>query len=120
MFGIEDFSKPIVDYSNFDVSQLGDALLFGGAVLLIGMATIFAVLCILWLCLVLFRIFLHDIPEKKAAQKVLEPVEEVEETRHIESNDDEGEIIAAIAAAIAMAESSGSGEKFRVVSFKRK
>ena len=43
MFGIEDFSKAIVDFQNFEVSQLGDALLFGGAILLIGMAAIFAV-----------------------------------------------------------------------------
>ena len=35
-------------------------------------------------------------------------------------NDESGEIIAAIAAAIAMAESEGSGVKFRVVSFRRK
>ena len=42
MFGI-DKTLPIVDFSNFDVSQLGDALVFGGSVLLIGMATVFAV-----------------------------------------------------------------------------
>ena len=28
MFGILDFSKPIVDFSNFEFSQLGDALIF--------------------------------------------------------------------------------------------
>ena len=38
MFGIEDFYAPIVKLSNeFDISQLGEAFLFGGAILLIGM-----------------------------------------------------------------------------------
>ena len=67
MFGIEDFSKSIVDYSNFDISQLGEAALFGGAILLIGMATIFSVLVVIWLCLVLFKVAFHDLPSKKAS-----------------------------------------------------
>ena len=120
MFGIEDFSKPIVDYTNFDFSQLGDVLLFGGSVLLIGMATIFGVLCILWLCLVLFRVFFHDIPERKAANNILEPTVEIEESYASGDVQNEDEIIAVIAAAIAMAESTSHGSTFRVVSFKRK
>ena len=47
MFGIEDYSKPIVDFANFDIAQLGNALLFGASILLIGMVTVFSVLCIL-------------------------------------------------------------------------
>ena len=120
MFGIEDFSKPIVDYSNFDFSQLGDVLLFGGSVLLIGMLTIFGVLCILWLCLVLFRVFFHDIPERKAASNILEPDEEIEESYVSNDVQNDDEIIAVIAAAIAMAEITSHGSNFRVVSFKRK
>lgn len=120
MFGIEDFSKPIVDYSNFDVSQLTDALLFGGAVLLIGMATVFAVLCILWLCLVVFRIVFHDIPEKKAATKsASQTVQSYVPDSYYEPQNNDDEIVAVIAAAIAMAESENSDTKFRVVSFKR-
>ena len=120
MFGIEDFSKPIVDYSNFDVSQLGDVLLFGGAVLLIGMVTVFAVLCLLWLCLVIFRIVFHDIPEKRAASKsASQAVESFDSAYSYEPVKNDDEIIAVIAAAIAMAESENSGMKFRVVSFKR-
>ena len=112
-----DFSQAIVDFENFDISQLGEAALFGGAMVLIGMATIFAVLCILWGCLTLFKFFFHDLPAKKAEKVVTEsaPVAVVEDTA---SNDDE--IIAVIAAAIAMAESESSDTKFRVVSFKRK
>lgn len=119
MFGIEDFTQKIVDFSNFDISQLGNALAFGGAMLLIGMATVFAVLVLLWVCLVIFKIFFHDIPTKRASKPKSEPVPvRVAETPAAVSA--EGEIVAVIAAAIAMAESESSGMKFRVVSFKRK
>ncbi len=118
MFGIENYSEAIVKYgSEFEFSQLGQAALFGGAMVLIGMATIFSVLCLLWGCLSLFKLVFHDLPAKKAAKAVVvdeTPVAVVENT----TSDDE--IIAVIAAAIAMAESEDSGSKFRVVSFKRK
>ena len=117
MFGIEDFSKSIVDYSNFDISQLGEAALFGGAILLIGMVTIFAVLVVIWLCLVLFKVAFHDLPSKKAAPDPVPAA--VTEVVEVVNNNDE-EIVAVIAAAIAMAESESSGVKFKVVSFKRK
>ena len=120
MFGIDDFSVPIIDYSNFDFAQIGDVLIFGGSILLIGIATIFGVLCILWLCLAIFKVVFHDIPEKKASRKPIELSPVFDETPDISSakaNDDE--IVAVIAAAIAMAESEHSGMKFRVVSFKR-
>ncbi len=121
MFGIDDFSKSIVDFSNFDASQLGDALLFGGAILLIGMVTVFAVLCLLWACLVAFQFFFHDLPEKrtKSAPKTVSAVSApgVQSVPVQSSND---EIVAVIAAAIAAAESESNGMKFRVVSFKRK
>ena len=118
MFGIEDFTQKIVDFSNFNISQLGDALLFGGAMLLIGMATVFSVLVILWLCLMLFKLFFHDLPTRRRVQKTATvDVEAVSEPVVATS---EGEIVAVIAAAIAMAESESGGIKFKVVSFKRK
>ena len=119
MFGIFDYSKPIVDFSNFDISQLGDALLFGGAIMLIGMMTIFLILCLLWLCLVLFKVAFHDLPEKRLVKKQMAAALAVTESNEDTSIADEGEIIAVITAAIAMAESENSGLKFRVVSFKR-
>lgn len=119
MFGIEDFSKPIVDFANFDIAQLGNALLFGFSILLIGMVTVFAVLCLLWLFLYLFRLFFHDIPAKKAAKKILSPVSAVVEKSETNTENAEEEIVAVIAAAIAMAESESSGMKFRVVSFRK-
>lgn len=118
MFGINDFSKAIIDFSNFEGSQITDALMFGGAMLLIGMATVFSVLCVLWICLTLFKICFHDIPAKRRERVVDEAVVAAPVTTAVSNNDDE--IIAVIAAAIAMAESESSGIKFRVVSFRRK
>ena len=119
MFGIEDFYQPIVKLSKeFDLSQLGEAFLFGGAILIMGMLTIFSVLCILWLFLVLFKLVFHDLPKKHSEKKPVTPVVATEaytETKEI----DDGELIAVISAAVAMAENDSSGAKFRVVSFKR-
>lgn len=117
MFGI-DVSEQVVKFDNFEASQLLDALKFGGTMLLIGMVTIFSVLGLLWLFLTLFKVAFHDIPAKKKAKPapVVEAVTPVLEVK----KDNNDEIIAAIAAAIAMAESESSGMKFKVVSFKRK
>ena len=111
-----DYTQAIVDFSNFDASQLADAAIFGGSMLLIGMLTVFAVLILLWACLALFKFVFHGSSAKKPKEAVVEkaPAVVVENTA---SND---EVIAVIAAAIAMAESESSGLKFRVVSFKRK
>ena len=114
-----DFSAPIVDFQNFDIAQFGTAFLYGGAVLLIGMVTIFSVLCILWLFLVGFKFFFHDLPAKRSAKKKATPIVNVVEKRVESTASDEGELIAVIAAAIAMAEGDHTGMKFKVVSFKR-
>lgn len=119
MFGIEDYSKPIVDFANFDIAQLGNALLFGVSILLIGMVTVFSVLCILWLFLYLFKLLFHEFPAKRAAKKNVAPVITTVDKTNDETATDEGEIVAVIAAAIAMAESEHSGMKFRVVSFRK-
>ena len=118
MFGIENFNVPIVDFSNFEIGQLFNALLFGGAILLIGMVAVFSVLCILWLFLVVFKLVFHDLPEKKRKKLVSEVIVTANENVVENKNNDE-EIIAVISAAIAMAESDDSGMKFKVVSFKR-
>ena len=119
MFGnIESYTEKIVDFSNFEWSQLFDALMFGGAMLLIGMAAVFAVLFILWLFLGLFKLVFHDLPKNRKNKKVeVAPVKVVEEVTSDKNNDEE--LIAVISAAIAMAEGDDSGLKFRVVSFKR-
>ena len=114
-----DLSEAIVNFSGFNISQLGEAVVFGLAILAIGMLTIFAVLCLLWLCLYLFKLFLHDMPKKKSKSRKAEPIVIIPE-KVTETNDsDDEELVAVITAAIAMAESDHSGMKFRVVSFKR-
>ena len=120
MFGISDFSQSIVDFGNFNFSQIGEAALFGGAVLLIGMATLFGVLILLWLCLVAFKFFFHDLPARhtsSARAEVAPAPVAAAPTAPVQNSDDE--IVAVIAAAIAMAESENEGARFRVVSFKR-
>ena len=118
MFGITDFNQAIVNFNNFDISQLGNAAIFGGAILLIGMLTIFTVLIVIWLALALFKFVFHDLAAKRenAASAKEEPVAPAPVVQVTEDT----EIIAVIAAAIAMAESESSGRKFKVVSFRRK
>ena len=96
-----------------------EVLSSGGMVFLTGMLTVFAVLGILWLALLVFKFFFHDLSggmkKTKKEKAVVAPADEVVEST------DEKELIAVITAAIAMAESEcGSNKNFRVVSFKRK
>jgi sodium pump decarboxylase gamma subunit len=92
-----------------------ETLLFGGQMLLLGMATVFSVLCLIWAALVIFERVFHK-EAKKAPKTESAPVVVSEPA----SASDDGEIIAVIAAAIAMAESESNGSKFRVVSFRKK
>ena len=109
--GEVDISKPIEGF--------GDKLLYGGQTLLIGMATVFGVLIVLWLTLILFKVFFHDLPHRRTAAKEIKADPAPVYQAPVASDDDE--IIAVIAAAIATAESEcGSNKQFRVVSFKRK
>ncbi len=98
-----------------------------------GMLMVFAVLSILWGVVSLMKVFLHDIPQKRAAKKqalsaaVAEAAAPAEQPAEIApvADEDEGEIVAAITAAIAVMlqseEYKGQFESgFRVVSFTRK
>ena len=105
MFDKINISEAIVKFESFEFSQIIDAFAFGGFMLLVGMATVFAVLCTLWICLVMFKLGFHDLPEKRKAKALAN--KEAEAAPVIEETDDNvginGEIVAAIAAAIAMA-----------------
>ena len=97
-----------------------------------GMLMIFAVLSLLWGVVAVFKVFLHDIPAKKAAKqaalaKAVAEVAAPEAEPEVEAvpEEDEGEIVAAITAAIAAMLQSEEYEGqfasgFRVVSFTRK
>ena len=110
------------DYGTENLIQsfsFGDVLTFGLQMLLIGMATVFAVLCLIWVFLTVFKFVFQSVSNRKKETKIVaEPVAAVESATINTSNDNE--IVAVIAAAIAMAESENTDMKFRVVSFKRK
>jgi len=111
------FLSATMDY-NVPIDGLADRAAFGGMMVLLGMLTIFSVLIIIMLALVIFKVVFHDIPEKRSSQPKEEAKPAVKEPVYVPvTNDDE--VVAAIAAAIAMAESESSGMKFRVVSFRR-
>lgn len=101
------------------------------SVTLQGMLMIFAVLALLWGVVATFKVFLHDIPAKRAEKKaklsaaVEQTPAPVEPTEPVIAAQDDGEIVAAITAAIAVVlqgeEYKGQFESgFRVVSFTRK
>ena len=92
---------------------------------ILGMVTVFVVLALVWGFLEIFRYVFYTIPEKKKKSAVAAPVTEiVEETA--ESVSDDGEIVAAIIAAITAfraEESASSGKQnggFKVVSFRKR
>ena len=103
---------------NQPVEGFTDKLVYGGQILLIGIATVFAVLILIWGCLAIFKLVFHDIPEKRKVTPALEA--NVATDTVITPTDNSEEIVAVIAAAIAAAESDSAGLKFKVVSFKRK
>ena len=106
--------------------SFSERMSYGLSVFVVGLSTVFAVLAILWLALVLFKVFTYDIPQKRAkkaeeSKKVDSPapIEEVAAEPSIETNDDE-QLIAVISAAIAAyTAQSGNALPFRVVSYKR-
>ncbi len=106
------------------LGSLSEKLSTGGMVLLLGMATVFAVLAILWFILALFNVIFgkKQPKEKKApAPKAAPAPVPAPAPVAIEPAADDGALIAAITAAIAAytandAEFAGG---FRVVSFRR-
>ena len=110
-----------------DTMGFAERMSYGFQVFVLGLGTVFSVLAILWLALVLFKVFAYDIPKKRAQKKaaeikVEEPVvtEEPAEVLPEAESEDDTQLIAVITAAIAAYTSeSGSSLPFRVVSFKR-
>ena len=102
----------------FDPERMASAV----GVLVQGILTVFAVLCIVWFALVLIRIFMYDIPNKRAkkdeAPAVVTPAP-APVAAPVQTDD--ALLVAIITAAIsAMREGEGEGDTgFRVVSFNR-
>lgn len=97
---------------------LADSLEFGGQMVLLGMGAVFAVLTLIWLVLTIFKLVFTKI---NANEKKETPATVVAPAPTVQAVTSDSEIVAVIAAAIAMAQSEcGDDVKFRVVSFKRK
>ena len=91
-----------------------------GTVTLLGMATIFAVLALLWGVVQLLHLLMH-VSERKAKNPNPQPLPQTNEpTVSEEPTGDDGAIVAAITAAILAARTEeGITTGFRVVSFRR-
>ena len=101
-----DYTKPIEGFA--------EKLKFGGLMVLIGMAAVFAVLFIIYLSLVLFKFAFAGKGKKISKSDTPAPIPY--QPANTTNND---EIIAVIAAAIAIAEADNPGKQFKVVSFRR-
>ena len=111
-----EISKEQYNESIINTAGLTETLKFGLQMVLLGMLTVFSVLVLIMLALYLFKAVFAKAPaDKKPAAVVAAPAPVA--TNESALNE---EIVAVIAAAIAMAESESDGIKFRVVSFKRK
>ena len=109
-----DYTDKIIETKGF-LETVG----FGGKMVLIGMLTVFAILGIIFVCLTVFKYVFTEQKKEKAITTKEVVVEESSAPKTCEYSNDE-EIIAVIAAAIAMAEDENQGAKFRVVSFRRR
>ena len=96
-----------------------EAIPYGLKMVMIGMGTVFSVLITILVTLIIFKYVFHDLPAKKASKQNEMVIEQPTPVVAPYVHQDE-EIVAVIAAAIAMAESECNGIKFKVVSFKRK
>ena len=98
--------------------SLADSFEFGGQMVLLGMGAIFSVLILLWIILSIFKsvfVKIGSTDRKEESAPVVAPAPAVQ------ADTSDAEIVAVIAAAIAMAQNEcGDDVKFRVVSFKRK
>lgn len=99
-----------------ELTSFADKLQYGGTMLLLGMATVFAVLTVIWFSLIIFKLVSQRASVKKKAKPEIIPAQPAPA---VEPSSSSEEIVAVIAAAIAMAESEGNGLKFRVVSFRK-
>lgn len=104
-----DVTKPL--------EKTADKLSYGGQMLLIGMSVVFAVLLLLWGALELFHLIVATIEGKRT--KTEEPAPAPVPASENGSPDDESELVAVMAAAIAAASEENPEGSFRVVSFRR-
>ena len=103
---------------NQPIAGLGEKLAYGGKMLIVGMGIVFTVIVSLFICLSIFKYVGQKVTQKVKSSPKVEATPEVQSAPAPTSNNDE-EIVAVIAAAIAAASAEMPNKKFRVVSFKR-
>ncbi len=105
---------------NQPIEGFTDKLLYGGQMLLIGMATVFSVLVLLWGCLVVFKIIFHDVHAKRKSEASIQKSVEAAPTEAAAPViGTDSEIVAVIAAAIAASEGAASTDGFVVRSIRK-
>ena len=89
----------LLDVNSVDITKpigsLGEKFLYGGQMLLIGMATVFSVLLTLLIALTLFKFFFHDLPAR--SKKTKEVKAEPAPVYQAPASDENEELIAVIA-----------------------
>ena len=105
---------PLLEINVNSKLPLGEAVVYGLQMLLVGMLIVFAVLALLWFALEISGKLFARLSDKGAA-----PLEKKPEPVAVEPTSDDLELIAVLTAAVAAMESAPAA-RFRVVSFKRK
>jgi sodium pump decarboxylase gamma subunit len=111
--GKDNLDEVIIETQGFT-----ETLLYGAKILFIGMAAVFSVLLLIFLCLYVFNLVFHGASKKEQNAPKAEVAPALQATV-VTKTAGEDEIVAVIAAAIAAAESECGDTKFRVVSFRR-
>ena len=110
--------NPMLEVIPTEKLPFSEALGFGAEMIGIGIVAVFAVLGIIWATLSVFKYVFYK--NNSSERPVMPTVQEPVASAPVYTSQNE-EILAVIAAAIAMAESEcDDGTKFRVVSFRRK
>ncbi len=107
---------------------MSERMITGLQTMLLGLGTVFSVLIIIMGVLMLFKLFFYIIPQKRAKTQNVNETEADEAAEDDAVTGDDGAIVAAITAAVAVCLSnenaSGSGNEnppaFRVVNFRRR
>ena len=109
---------------------LSERLAEGLKMMVLGLGTVFSILILIWGAISLMRVFMYDIPmrrKKKHAAVQVDTTDGLPSKSEKRTDDtDEGELIAAITAAVAAYRSSETEKTdvpasgFRVVSFRRR
>lgn len=117
-------ASTVPDPANYPVPEdAGGKLAYGLQVTAIGLLTVFAVLAILMIIVYLFRLFFYTIPMRKNSKATAPEVKEEKiSTVAVAESEDEDEIAAVIAAAIAAIYEPNQvsvRQKYKIKSFKR-